>query len=200
MEQYQGIKFNFKRRKLSFSYDTRLSRLNYWANLFSELGLAPLHPDGAYGNYSYRTSDESFMITKSGMVPSSTLTPENYCHVAGFDKSSTRFFIEGEAVPSSESFLHNEIYLTSPKTEAILHGHSPLLMVHSRELGIETTKRFYDYGTQELADSAVELVADGIDFFNLKDHGFVVLGKSIDSAGQLTLDYFSKLIALLKSK
>lgn len=199
MERYQGVKFTIKQRQSTFSWDDRLPKLNRWAQLFSELGLAPLHPDGAYGNHSYRTGSDSFVITKSGMQPSPELLLANYCHVTGFDNSTTTFFTEGEFAPSSESFLHDLLYKSLPDVDAILHGHSSLLNSFAQNLDIRTTSRFHDYGTQELADSALQLAQTGNNFFILKDHGFVALGKDLDSAGRLTLDYFSELLTLLKN-
>ncbi len=199
MEKYQGVKFGFRRIKDSFDYDDRLAELNRWAYLFSQLGLTPVHADGAYGNQSYRTEKESFIITKSGMVPSEPLLRENYCHVTGYDEPSGTFLTEGASVPSSESLLHHALYRAMPKINAILHGHSTLINTYAADLGIPVTRDFHPYGTPELARSAVELVNGAILFFILKDHGFVALGEDIDRAGKLTLDYFGRLIGNLRN-
>jgi L-ribulose-5-phosphate 4-epimerase len=198
METYQGVKFQHHQTKATFSYDQRLTKLNHWAYLFSQLGLAPVHGSGAYGNQSYRTGEKSFIITKSAMLPAEILQAENFCHVIDFNKQSTTFITEGTALPSSESFLHQALYQSLPQINAILHGHCAPLNTHSQALNIPVTKQFQDYGTQALADSALELFNQPILFFILKDHGFVALGEDIDSAGKLTLSYFSDLIKLLK--
>ncbi|MGB3210543.1 MAG: class II aldolase/adducin family protein [Desulforhopalus sp.] len=199
MENYRGVKFRYHQSTTTFSFDQRLSRLNQWAYLFSQLGLAPVHDDGAYGNHSYRTGDSSFMITKSAMIPAETLQPDDFCHVIGFDEKTTAFITEGIAIPSSESFLHNAIYQSQPHIHAILHGHCSLLNIHAKALNIPTTKNFQDYGTQELAESALEVINQKTVFFILKNHGLVALGEDIDSAGKMTLQYYSKLIALLQN-
>ncbi len=198
MEQYQGVKFQHQQIKTTFSYDHRLTLLNHWAYLFSELGLAPIHSNGAYGNHSYRTGATSFIITKSAMIPAKTLRPQDFCHVIGFEEHTTTFITEGTSPPSSESFLHNALYETLPHINSILHGHCSLLNIYADALNIPVTKQFHDYGTQELAESALELVNQPILFFILRDHGFVSLGEDIDSAGKLTLKYFAKLITLLQ--
>lgn len=198
MEKYQGIKFRHHQTKITFSYDHRLVNLNRWAYLFAQLGLAPVHAAGAYGNHSYRTSGTSFVITKSAMIPAEVLQPDDYCHVVGFEENTTTFFSEGIAPPSSECFLHNALYQSFPHINAILHGHCSLLNIHAAALDIPVTEKFYDYGTQELAESALLLASPATPFFILKDHGFVALGKDIESAGKLTLRYFSVLITLLK--
>lgn len=199
MEKYQGVKFQHHQTKTTFPYDHHLPRLNHWAYLFSQLGLAPVHADGAYGNHSYRTGETSFVITKSSMIPAEVLQPDDYCHVVGFEEHSTTFITEGKAPPSSESFLHNAIYRSQPHINAILHGHCSLLNTHSRALNIPVTKKFHDYGTRELAESALRLVNQTTFFFILKDHGFVALGTDIDNAGKITLHYFSELITLLRT-
>jgi ribulose-5-phosphate 4-epimerase/fuculose-1-phosphate aldolase len=198
MEKYQGIKFRHHQTKTTFSYDHRLVNLNRWAFLFAQLGLAPVHAAGAYGNHSYRTNETSFVITKSAMIPAEVLQPADYCHVVGFEENTTTFFSEGIAPPSSECFLHNALYLALPHIKAILHGHCSLLNIHAEALNIPVTEKFYDYGTPELAESALLLAAPATPFFILKNHGFVALGEDIDSAGKLSLRYFSDLISLLR--
>ena len=199
MENYQGVKFSYHKSATHFAYDQRLTTLNRWAYIFSELGLTPVHPEGAYGNQSYRTGKSSFLITKSGMKPEEKLLLSNYTHVLDFKKSSSTFIVEGQSTPSSECFLHNALYQALPDVNAILHGHCSLFNVYASQLSIPVTKTFQEYGTQELAESALELVSDSTNFFILRDHGFVTLAEDIDSAARVTLDYYSNLIALLRS-
>ncbi|MBW1635091.1 MAG: class II aldolase/adducin family protein [Deltaproteobacteria bacterium] len=198
MEKYQGIKFEYCRTKPLFKYDHRLEILNHWSVLFGELGLAPVHSSGTYGNQSYRTSSSSFIITRTGMCPRTPCNEDDFVHVTGFDAESGVFTTEGTAVPSSECYLHNALYVSLPKINAILHGHSPLLCHFADQLNIPETHKFYDYGTPELAESALQLLKRQRDFFILKDHGFVALGQDIESAGRLTLDYYLKLITLIR--
>ncbi len=198
MEKYSGVKFQHLQTKNTFSYDHRLSLLNHWAYLFAQLGLAPVHDGGAYGNQSYRTGESSFVITKSAMLPGKVLQPADFCHIIGYEETTTTFVSEGTATPSSECFLHNALYQALPHINAILHGHCSLLNSHAEFLNIPVTKKFYKYGTKELAESALLLVAPSTRFFILKEHGFVALGENINSAGKLTLRYLSKLIALLQ--
>jgi ribulose-5-phosphate 4-epimerase/fuculose-1-phosphate aldolase len=199
MEKYQGVKFNYRNEQSVFEYDERLIELNNWATLFSELGLAPTHPDGAYGNFSYRTGKRSFIITKSAMTPSEQLDVSSFSSICHFDQSTSTFTTRGKFAPSSESFLHNLLYQADQEVNAILHGHSSLFNEHAKKLEIPTTDKFYDYGTTELAESALKVASFGNDFFILKDHGFIALGKDIPTAGKRTLSHFSKLISLLQT-
>ena len=199
MESYQGVKFNHKILRQRFDFDHRLAELNQVAHLFSQLGLTPVHLKGAYGNQSYRTSKNSFIITKSGMVPSENVDINNYCEIIEYDDSTTTFLTNGTSTPSSESFLHNEIYTSLPHVSVILHGHSPVLNDYARKLAIPETEQFYDYGTKELAQSALLLAAEGVPFFILRDHGFVALGETITGTGRLVLDYYGQLINLINN-
>lgn len=199
MEKYLGVKFKHKKVNPGFSYDSRLAKLNQWAYLLSELGLAPVHTAGAYGNHSYRVDHSSFVITKSGMQPAEKLQTENFCRIVNFEELTTTFEFEGTAAPSSESFLHRELYQALPEVNAILHGHCSLFNIHASALQLPTTTEFCEYGTMELAESALKLVTQSTRFFILRDHGFVALGEDIARAGKLTLTYFARLIELLKA-
>ncbi|BHH83508.1 class II aldolase/adducin family protein [Desulforhopalus sp. 52FAK] len=200
MESYQGVKFNHIQRKATFTYDDKLTELNRIAYIFSQLGLTPVHPEGAYGNQSYRTPTDSFIITKSGMTPEAQLQIDNYCEIVDYNSTTNTFSTNGTATPSSECFLHNEIYSAFPGISVILHGHSSLLNDYTSALNIPETTQFHDYGTMELAQSALELAEEGFLFFMLKDHGFVALGTTIQSAGDMVLDYYGQLINFLKNK
>lgn len=200
MESYQGVKFSHRCASSSFSCSKDLEELNKAAYLLSQLGLTPVHPEGAYGNQSYRDSKTSFVITKTGMIPEADLNPDNYTRVVDYDAETSTFVTEGRFSPSSECFLHNEIYAALPEVQAILHGHSALLNIHATQLAIAMTSTFHEYGTMELARSALDLAQKGSNFFILKDHGFVALGKSIHAALQLTLCHYRALLLFLEKK
>ncbi len=198
MEQYQGVKFQYRQLSDSYPQDGRLATLNRWAGLLASLGLTPLHSTGAYGNLSYRFADNSFIISRSGMTPEENLQPGNFVLVENYDATTGTFSTRGTAPPSSESLLHHMIYQKDQTIQAILHGHSPLLTIHAKTLDIPVTSAFHAYGTAELAESALATMEKEGNFFLLKEHGFVALGTSINDAGLLTLSYYERLIALLR--
>jgi ribulose-5-phosphate 4-epimerase/fuculose-1-phosphate aldolase len=198
METYTGIKFRCTVRGRTFTFDRRLAQLNNWAFVLAELGLTPLHAGGAYGNQSFRSGPASLIVTKSGMIPERDLIPENYVCIEEFDEESRTFFIRGTSTPSSESILHYCIYKEFPSVGAIMHGHSKLLEEYAKRLEIPITSTFQPYGTHELAESAVNLLQGKNGFILLKDHGFVAIEKDIDSTGNLVLDYYEKLVSLLR--
>ena len=198
METYRGVKFSYHQCSPTCPAHPLLPRLNRWAYLFSELGLTPVHPLGAYGNQSIRTEGGAFIITRTGMQPVQDLALENYTLVERFDQERNAFLTHGVHPPSSECFLHSVIYRECGEIQAILHGHSRLLNTHASALTIPTTDTFHEYGTMALAQSALTIMKNGCPFFILKDHGFVATGPSLDEAGMLTLKHYSRLLALLR--
>ncbi len=200
MERYQGVKFGLRRTADFFDGDhNQLITLNRWAHLLSELGLTPIHGDGAYGNQSFRTGPGSFVITRSGMIPTQELDLDNFCQVDDFEETTRTFVYQGKTIPSSESLLHRALYQAEPRINAILHGHSALFNRYAERLNIPVTASFEPYGTPELAESALALLDGVTRFFLLKDHGFVALGEDIEQAGQVTLAAFSDLIHFLQT-
>jgi ribulose-5-phosphate 4-epimerase/fuculose-1-phosphate aldolase len=193
-EEYQGVKFSYQATAHSFPYDDRLTSLNHWSWMLGQLGLTPLHAKGAYGNQSYRTTGLSFIITRSGMIPTAELQLENFCLVDRYDHHQNCFYGRGQHNPSSESYLHYCLYQALPHICAIFHGHSELLDHNARFLGIPETSKFHPYGTVALAHSAVELARANAEAFILKSHGFVVLGENINAAGKTTLNYLYRIL------
>jgi len=176
-----------------------LEALNSWVYTMGELGLAPVHPQGAYGNHSYRVSENSFVITRSGMVPRADLHPEDYCLVR-YDSKEDVFYVAGEFSPSSECYLHQDLYRRHSDMAAIMHGHSSLFKKYAKKLYIPVTEKEFPYGTKELAHAAVELCTKVSSLFMLKNHGFVATGKSLSAAGIKVLQHYARLLELLKEE
>jgi L-fuculose-phosphate aldolase len=134
------------------------------------------------------------------MIPEMDLVPDNYVLIEGFDQQSGTFHVKGKNDPSSESILHFSIYREFAEVGAIMHGHSGLLEQYATDLAIPVTTAFQPYGTSELAESAIELLRGGTGFILLKEHGFVATGKDINATGSVVLDYFGRLITVLKKR
>jgi ribulose-5-phosphate 4-epimerase/fuculose-1-phosphate aldolase len=199
MEIYQGIKFNIQRIADEFEYDNRLETLHRWIFVLGELGLAPVHSRGAYGNHSYRFTPDSFIITRTGMIPSRDLDQRDYCQVH-YAEQEDAFIVKGPFEPSSESFLHFHIYKHFPQMHAVMHGHSSLLNRFAGELNIAQTEEEQPYGTMELALSALKVLGDETPFMILKNHGFVAMGEDINTTAATVLYYYGKLINLLQNR
>ena len=162
-----------------------------------ELGLAPVHPEGAYGNHSYRLDKESFIITRTGMTPCADMDDGDYCQVK-YAENEDSFLVKGQHEPSSESFLHFYIYDRFPETNVIMHGHSSLLNGFAERLNIKETAEELPYGTRELAHSALQVLSAENSFIILKNHGFVAVGGDIGTTGKMVLHHYGRLVEMLR--
>jgi len=144
---------------------------------------------GYSGNISARFKD-GFLITTSGSS-NGYLRPEQIVYT-DFDGNS----LEKGKKPSSEKFLHIEIYKQRPDINYIIHVHSPYLSSFASSgkdlmAPIMAENVFY-FGGIPLADyalpSTMELVENTIKYFDKYDavlmanHGFIVGAKTIEDA------------------
>lgn len=179
-----GVKFETEFIDTRYSIDQKALELLRWCKIFAERQLAPAHPTGSHGNLSYRFSDggDAFVITSSRMDLGAEVYPDLFVKVDECDFESFKIRVSGSKEPSSESFLHAYIYSSRPDAGAVFHGHSEEIMANAEKLGIPVTDTEEPYGTLELLESAKELIATH-DFFILKNHGFISIGKSLSDAG-----------------
>lgn len=198
MEQYTGIKFATRRVADSFEPYPFMDELNTWVYVLGELGLAPVHAEGAYGNHSCRLSSTSFIISCSGMVPSRDMRQENYCEL-NYQEEEEIFLVKGQRKPSSESFLHSLIYRNFSDVNAIMHGHSSLMNAFSRQLGLAETEKEFPYGTKELAYAAMQALRLQTPFILMKNHGFVATGATIGQTAETVLEQYAGLVELLRN-
>lgn len=197
MEWYRGIKFRTRRIDQDYDADERLDALNRWVFILGELGLAPVHESGAYGNHSYRLEGDTFIITRTGMIPKKEMDRENYCRVR-HDEQRECFLVEGRHEPSSECFLHSAVYRLFPDVMAIMHGHSSLLNEYAGRLALVETEREFPYGTKELAEAAVQALRRNPSFIIMKNHGFVATGANIAETAAEVLSRYGALLESLK--
>ncbi len=144
---------------------------------------------GYSGNISTRYKD-GMLITTSGS--SNGYLSENDIVYTNFEGKS----LEDGKNPSSEKFLHIEIYKKRPDINYIIHVHAPYLSSFAsagKDLmaPIMAENVFY-FGGIPLADyalpSTMELVENTVKYFDkfdavlMANHGFVVASKTIEDA------------------
>ena len=144
---------------------------------------------GYSGNISARYKD-GMLITISGS--SNGYLSENDIVYTNFEGKS----LEDGKKPSSEKFLHIEIYKKRPEINYIIHVHAPYLSSFAsagKDLmaPIMAENVFY-FGGIPLADyalpSTMELVENTVKYFDkfdavlMANHGFVVASKTIKDA------------------
>ena len=192
-EIYEGVKFKTVFLSNKVTEDYRLEELKYWCNQFHKFDLAPPYEGGSAGNLSFRINNNQneFIITGTQIGLKDNLTNDKFVTIRQCDFQNHRVFVEGIKKPSSECFLHSAIYNNRNDINAIFHGHSLHILKNVEQLGIIQTKRDDSYGTLDMVNSTLDILND-IDFFIIKNHGFVSLGKSIDEAGKRVMDVLNK--------
>ena len=190
---YVGVKFKTEMIGKDLPSDPRLDRLKYWCNLFYEKGLAPHYKGGSYGNLSFRlkNNEEDFIITASQSGLNESNTNDRFVVVPRVDLGARIVYAIGLRKPSSESMIHYAIYSMRPDIQAVFHGHCDKISRDAEKLGIPVTSKEEPYGTIALVDKVLESL-DNLYFLEMRNHGFLALGKSLDDAGNLALEFLKK--------
>jgi len=187
-ELYIGPKFETVFISRETPVHELLHFLKFWSQEFHKSGLTPSHEKGTAGNLSFRrqSGKKAFYITSAGLNSKTNLTKEDLVLVEDCDLLERKVFVRGSKLPSSESMMHHVIYETLLEVNAIFHGHNQWLLDNATSLGIPVTKNECEYGSEELVQSVMPMLGK-VDFFLIKDHGFLSLGKNMDTAGKKAL-------------
>jgi len=190
---YTGVKFETRMVGTAIPDEPRIKELAFWCGIFHERGLAPPYDGGSYGNLSFRLKPDSpsFIITaaKSGLADSKE--PSRFVRVHDVDLRSGIVSASGTRQPSSESMVHAAIYDLRPDVQAIFHGHSNEISANAEKLGIPITTRKEDYGTIALVRRVQESL-NGNHFLEMRDHGFLSMGATMNEAGNNSLHYLDR--------
>lgn len=189
---YEGVKFETIFLKSSPPFHRKITELKKWCQIFHEQNLAPPYPGGSFGNLSFKTENDTFIITGSRIGLKNALTDDCFVEVFECNFDNTTIEVVGTREPSSETMLHAAIYQSRPDVRSIFHGHSPELLLHSQKLQIPETKEEKPYGTMELV-SAVLKTIDRSDMIIMKNHGFIAVGKTMSETGELLLRQLEKI-------
>lgn len=178
-EEYSGTKFKTKlvqgKRDLN-----KASELIKWCREFYKMGIAS--PSGKVaGNISTRTK-KGFLITPSGQN-FSKLKAEQLVEVIEVNKKTHTIKAIGKLKPSSEAFLHAGIYKARPEVNAILHGHNSTITKNPEKFGLVETEKEQPYGTPALRDEVLKVLNEN-NLLQMKNHGFIALGKTLKEAGE----------------
>lgn len=189
---YTGVKFRTEMIGDNLPSDLRLDKLKYWCEIFHERGLAPPYDGGSYGNLSFRLKDnECFIITASQSGLNESTTNNRFVTVTSVDLEKGIVYAIGSRKPSSEAMVHHAIYHARPDVQAVFHGHCDIISRDAEELGIPITFKEEPYGTIALVKRVLETL-DDLSFLEMRNHGFLALGKSLDEAGNLALEFLER--------
>lgn len=173
-------------------HDSKLEELKYWCRIFHLYNLAPNYNGVSYGNLSFRTRNNQFIITASGLPLKDNLSDDCFVLVSSCNLKKKIIYAHGIRKPSSETMLHYAIYKKRKDVNAIFHGHSQKILLS--KLKFPETKREEPYGTIKLAHAVLE-VLDNNNFLIMKNHGFLSLGKNMKEAGKLAVKMYEKSIS-----
>ncbi len=190
-EGYAGVKFTTVYKQKAAPQHPDLGILKDWCRIFHDKGLAPPYPGGSYGNLSFRTQRNSFIITGTCIGLKDTLGDDCFVEIHDCNTTAKEILITGIRPPSSETFMHFTIYQNRPDVQAIFHGHNQQITDNAASLNIPETASEVPYGTVELAESVLTILP-GNDFLVIKKHGFVSMAASMALAGQQANDWLTK--------
>jgi len=186
-EEYSGVKFAVElengKRELE-----KARELIKWCRAFYRMGIASPRGNVA-GNISVRTK-RGFLITPSGHN-FSKISEEELVEVIEVNEETHTIKAVGRVNPSSEAFLHAGIYEKRSDVNAILHGHNDTVTRHAQELGIPETEKEQPYGTIALRNEVLKILGSHR-LLQMKNHGFIALGKSLEEAGRTAKELYEK--------
>ena len=163
--------------------------------------MAPLEGGASSGNLSFRTPS-GFVITPTRSRWKGHLAWKNLVEVVRADWSGYALHFLGETPPSSDSFLHEKIYVDRPDVEAIFHGHDEIVLQHAanlaKEMDLAFTPREIPFGTKEDALETSASLGENR-YIIRKGHGFVSVGGSVDEAGDYSLLVHTRALEMAKT-
>ncbi|MBN2422253.1 class II aldolase/adducin family protein [Candidatus Woesearchaeota archaeon] len=190
---YAGVKYKTQKIGEDLPDNPRLDNLIYWCKIFHEKGLAPPYEGGSYGNLSFRlrNKEDIFIITASHSGLADSTTNDRFVTVSGVDLKKCIVSYAGSRKPSSEAMVHYAVYHARPYVQAVFHGHCDKISKNAERLGIPITSKEEPYGTIALVNRVMEILGDS-NFLEMRNHGFLALGTTMDETGNLALDFLKK--------
>lgn len=149
------------------------------------------------GNLSARKGPDAMWVTATGTWLD-RLKPEELVPTTFTGE------YEGSIKPSSEYLLHARIYEARPDVNAIIHIHPQYSLLltalgkkirfitqdHAWYVGSYGQTKYYTAGTDELADTAAEQLADGTNnVVVLGNHGIAAVGETVEWALRRALNF-----------
>lgn len=159
-----------------------------------DLGLVGIYANGiGFGNLSFRTKGNRFVISGTGTGAKRILGESGYCLVTAFDADKNRVECEGPIRASSEAMTHGAVYAENPRVQCVIHVHSRALFDSLLARGWPHTPENAAYGTPAMAMAIAELVRNTPEdqaLFVLAGHdeGLVAYGPSIEKTMRLLIE------------
>ena len=152
------------------------------------LGLIGIYPNGiGFGNCSFRTKENRFIITGSATGEIKNLSLRHLCMVEKFDIDNNTVYSKGEIPASSESMTHGAVYSANGDINCVLHIHSKKIFEFMRDGNYYSTPQDVAYGTPSMAKAVMGAVKEinsmrGTIVMLGHDEGVISYGENISSA------------------
>ncbi len=186
-EKYAGVKFSTELKPGQRELE-KAAELIKWCRAFYRMGIASQGGEVA-GNISVRAK-RGFLITPAGH-DFSKITENELVEVVGVDEEKKLIKAVGKVNPSSEAFLHAGIYWQRKDVNAVLHDHNRPVTENPEKFGVIETEQEQPYGTVALRDEVLKILGKN-KLVQMKNHGFIAMGKDIEEAGKIVLDLYKK--------
>lgn len=185
-EEYCGVRFRTIFDNKRILNNPSINELINWCIEFNKIGFIGENS----GNLSFRTNNGFIISCSRADFPKSRI--EDFTEVIGVDISKREIFVNGIKEPSAESFMHNEIYQRRDDVNAIFHGHSEDFLRYGDKLNLPITEKEQLGGTIELMREVVKVLKNN-NLILIRNHGFLSLGDSMGSAGNLAVKRYNQL-------
>jgi ribulose-5-phosphate 4-epimerase/fuculose-1-phosphate aldolase len=188
------IKYSSERRDGAVSASAMLDELNEARTSLVDRNLIGVYPNGVgFGNLSFRTNNNQFVVTASATGGIRTLGNEHYCLVEEFSADQNYVRSVGLLPASSEALTHGAIYAANPTVRCVIHVHCRQMFDHCLANGHLTTPANIAYGTPSMAYAVSSLVAGQHTLPVLfamagHDEGIVAYGADVASTHTLLLN------------
>ena len=163
------------------------------------LGFVGVYDNGiGFGNCSFRTKENEFIITGSATGEIEKLSLKHLCLVDKFDIEKNTVYSKGQTGASSESMTHGAVYSANDKINCVLHIHSKKMFdFMAKSPDYRSTAKNIPYGTPQMATAVMDEVkgivaAHGIIVMLGHDEGIIAFGENISA----TLEQIEKIKTL----
>ncbi len=163
-----------------------IQNVELYRKIAYEKGYIGVEKDGlGYGNISFRTVNDSFIISGSATGHKSVLDINDYAEVVDFDIKDNYIKCIGATAASSESLSHAAIYSSNAKIKVVLHLHSAFLWKKYLNV-LPSTDISSEYGTPAMAFSISNIIkkqnlTEGVIIMQGHRNGVVAFAENFDN-------------------
>ncbi|MFH1857385.1 MAG: class II aldolase/adducin family protein [Candidatus Omnitrophota bacterium] len=183
--EHVGFSFETHFVEQHLPQDPRIEVAIAWGKKLSEKGFCPSYGKGSHGNISFRLGEG--MVITGTQTDTGSLTSQDFVEVVGCDwtEAKPKVFCKGARIPSTETLIHFGIYQKRPDVQAIIHAHDQEVLQRLGHTQLPITAIEEPSGSLALLHEIEKLL--GHDYFIMRSHGVVALGKTLEEAGKRLL-------------